>query len=82
MIMSLLTLELKSESDLELLISFAKRLNAVILDITKTQTTTDPKQNPVAWLEKIAKNGGIQSITNPSEWQKEIRMDSVLLNRE
>jgi len=78
--MSLLTLELKNEADLNLFISFAKRLNVTILDIKQTQTIE--KQSPVLWLERIAKKGGIKSISNPSEWQREIRTDPILPNRD
>jgi len=78
--MSLLTVELKNEADLDLFISIAKRLNAAILDIT--QTKTNDKLSPVSWLEKIAKKVGVKSIANPSEWQKEIRADSILPNRD
>ena len=53
--MSLLTLELKNEADLDLFISFAKRLNVNILDIKKTEKSE--KLSPVLWLEKIAKKG-------------------------
>jgi hypothetical protein len=78
--MSLLTLELKNEADLNLFISFAKRLNVTILDIKQTQIIE--KQSPVLWLERIAKKGGIKSISNPSEWQREIRTDPILPNRD
>ena len=36
--MDLHSLELENEADLELIVSFAKRLNASILDITQTNT--------------------------------------------
>ena len=78
--MSLLTLEMKNEADLDLFISFAKRLNVNILDIKKTDK--NEKQSPVLWLEKIAKKGGIKSISDPSEWQRETRTDDILLNRD
>ena len=78
--MSLLTLELKNEADLNLFISFAKRLNVTILDIKQTQITE--KQSPVLWLEKIAIKGGVKSISDPSEWQREIRTEPVLPNRD
>ena len=78
--MSLLTLELKNEADLDLFISFAKRLNVNILDIKNIENIE--KLSSVLWLEKIAKKGGIKSISNPSEWQKEIRTDPILPNRD
>ncbi len=78
--MSLLTLELKNDADLDLFISFAKRLNVNILDIKKTENIE--KLSSVLWLEKIAKKGGIKSISDPSEWQRETRTDNILLNRD
>lgn len=78
--MSLLTLELKNEADIDLFVSFAKRLNAVIIDIS--QTKSNAKQSAVLWLDKIAEKGGINSISNPSDWQKEIRKDNILPNRD
>jgi len=78
--MSLLTLELKNDSDLELIIAFAKRLNIMVLDIKKTKT--DSKQSPVYWLDQLADAGGVKAIANPSEWQKKIRTDKPLFNRD
>jgi hypothetical protein len=77
--MNQITLVLQNESDLELLIEFAKRMNAIILDIT--ERVTKAQQNPVFWLEQIAEIGGVKSINNPSVWQKETRCDKPLLNR-
>lgn len=78
--MSLLTLELKNDSDLELLIAFAKRLNIMVLEIKQAKTET--KQSPVYWLEQLADTGGVKSISDPSAWQKKIRADKPLFNRE
>jgi len=77
--MSLLTLELENEADLDLLIAFAKRLNAIILDTNHAKAFE--QQSPVSWLEQIAKKGGIKSILQPSEWQREIRTDNYLPKR-
>ena len=73
-------MELKNDADLELFISFARRLNAAIVDISKPNQANG--ENPVAWLEKIAAIGGVRSISNPSVWQKEIRKDHKLPNRD
>jgi hypothetical protein len=78
--MSLLTVELKNESDLELFLSFAKRLDAAIIDISKTKSNS--QQSPVSWLERIAKKGGVKTISNPSEWQRDTRKDKILPNRD
>jgi hypothetical protein len=78
--MSLITLELKNDADLELFISFARRLNAAIVDISKPSLSN--AENPVEWLEKIAAIGCVRSISNPSDWQREIRKDNKLPNRD
>ncbi len=78
--MSLITLELKNDADLQLFISFAKRLNAAIVDVSKPNIANG--ENPVAWLEKIAAVGGVKSISDPSDWQREIRKDNKLPNRD
>ncbi len=78
--MSYLILETQNKSDIELLIAFAKSINAKVIEIVqqkKPENTT-----PVDWLEKLAKNGGIQSIEDPALWQKAIRKDKPLLTRE
>jgi hypothetical protein len=75
-----LTLELKNEIDLNLILTLANSLDAKVLDIENTPLITS--QNPVDWLEKIAKNGGIKSISNPTDWQREIRKDKVLYQRD
>ncbi len=77
--MNYLTLELNNDSDLELVLSFAKRLNISVLNIIKTKNNT--QKNPIEWLEKIAQKGGIESITDPIQWQKEIRTDKKIFNR-
>jgi len=68
--MSVLTLELENDADLELLISFAKRLNASIVEITDRKI--DKSQDSISWLEQLALKGGVKSIPNPSEWQREM----------
>jgi len=39
-------------------------------------------QRAMAALERIAENGGIQSIVDPVAWQREIRKDRPLPGRE
>lgn len=78
--MSIVTLELKDDSDLELLIAFARRLNVKVLQVTGKPS--EIKKDPIYWLEELVKLGGVKSISNPSEWQREIRKDRVLDGRE
>ena len=75
----IVTLELKNDNDLDLLIAFTKRLNGEIINIE--QTGNELTHGPVYWLDELAKKGGIRSIDNPSEWQKEQRKDKNLANR-
>ena len=75
-----LALEINNEIDLDLILSLVNRLNAKVLDIEVLPLV--PKQDPVYWLEKIADNGGIKSISNPSDWQREIRKDKILHQRD
>jgi alkyl hydroperoxide reductase subunit AhpC len=77
MSMSRLVLEFSDEQDLNLLITLAKKLNAKVIEVSK-----DEVNSSVYWLEQIAKNGGIQAINNPSEWQRNLRNDNKLPNRE
>ncbi|MBK6607632.1 MAG: hypothetical protein IPG24_19650 [Leptospiraceae bacterium] len=78
--MSIVTLELKNDLDLELLIAFAQRLDVAVLSIH--QSKQNRKRQPVYWLEELAKIGGVKSIPNPSEWQKQVRTDKPLFGRE
>ena len=50
--MSVLTLELNNDADLDLFISFAKRLNAGILDITQSKTIEKKITEPVTKQSK------------------------------
>jgi len=75
----IVTLELKNDNDLDLLIAFTKRLDGEILNIE--QTGNELTQGPVYWLNELAKKGGVSSISDPSEWQKELRKDKNLANR-
>ncbi len=78
--MSYLILETQNKSDIELIIAYAKKINAKVVEITQAKKNEDA--SPMDWLEKLAKKGGVQSIENPIIWQKEIRNDKPLLNRE
>jgi hypothetical protein len=78
--MTALTLELQNEYDVDLLLMLANRINAKIIDsnnIAKTYSSS-----PIDLLDKIADNGGVAGISEPSLWQSEIRKDSALFGRE
>jgi hypothetical protein len=38
--------------------------------------------SPIDILDKIAQNGGISTIPDPSIWQSEMRQDNALFGRE
>lgn len=66
--MKLVTLELKHDEDVELLVAFAKRIDGEILNIKETSAET--RQAPVYWLDELARKGGMSTINDPSEWQR------------
>jgi len=74
-VLKIVTLELKNDSDIDLVIALAKRLDGEILNIEQVDKVTT--HSPVYWLNEIAKKGGVSSIKDPSEWQKEQRIYSV-----
>lgn len=79
------TIEINNTSDLTLALAFLERIGAKILEkevVQKQVIYTKEEQSPVYWLEKLAKQGGIRSIQNPSEWQREQRKDRDLPFRE
>ncbi len=77
--MNLLTLKIKTEKDLQLFISLANKLDAEIIELDKEEKINDT--DPVYWLQKISAMGGVKSISNPEEWQKQLRQDNKLPNR-
>lgn len=71
--MTKLLIEIPDIQDARLLLDFARRLNAVVLKVDEKSG-----QSPVFWLEQLAKTGGVNSIDDPVEWQREIRKDREL----
>jgi hypothetical protein len=71
--MSVLTLELNNDADLEL-------LNASIVEIT--EGSSERSEHPISWLERLAQKGGVKAISNPTEWQRETRTERNLPNRD
>ena len=77
--MSTLTIEENNQADLQLFIAIAKRINAAIIEVK--EMAIPQKKPPVDYLYELAQSGGVQSIENPSEWQREVRSDKQLINR-
>jgi hypothetical protein len=36
------------------------------------------EQSPIFWLEELAKTGGVSTVQNPIEWQRDMRQDRKL----
>lgn len=70
--MAKLVLEISNQKDLELLLSFAKRLRVNVLEVDKQE------QSPVFWLEKLAEIDSFKDINDPVEWQQNIRKERPL----
>ncbi len=87
--MQRLVLTVNNWDNTQLLLNWMQQFNFIqTIEITKPVAKTSKisnkelEINPVFWLDEIANNGGIKSIPNPVEWQKEVRTDNVLFNRE
>lgn len=72
--MAIITLELP-EKELMLFMELAKRLNATNINIHKYKKV---EKSPLFWLEQLREMNINSSIENPTEWQREIRIDRVL----
>ena len=76
-----LVIEIGNETDANLLVSLVKRLKGKILkeSATATKSKATKSISSITALENLAKRGGISSIENPSEWQREQRKDRKTL---
>ena len=74
--MTKLVLEIPNQKDLELLLSFAKRLKINILEIDRQE------KSPVFWLEQLSKMETFKDIDDPVVWQRNIRKERKLPFRE
>ena len=72
--MAIITLELP-EKELTLFMELAKKLNATNINIHKQKQV---EKSPLFWLEQLRDANINSSIENPTEWQREIRVDRVL----
>jgi len=70
--MARLVLEISNQKDLDLLLSFAKRLKVNILEVDKQD------QSPVFWLEQLSKIDSFKDIDDPVEWQRNVRKERPL----
>ena len=81
--MQTITLKVKNENDIPLLISLAERLGISIVAIPeRTEKNIDNSYLFTQLGNFRKKNELFEGINNPVTWQKEIRKDKDLLNRE
>lgn len=75
--MSKIILDIPDTSSLDEIIALTKKLDGTVIEIEKQSVGL-----PFQYLKKIADNGGIASIKDASIWQKEIRQEKDLYNRD
>jgi hypothetical protein len=68
-----LTIEIDNPADIDILLAILERFKVKITSKVSNKTITSTSKSPLFWLEKLAAQGGVSSIPNPSEWQREIR---------
>ena len=71
--MTKVVLEIPNPQDLQLLLAFAKRLQANVLQVSQPE-----EQAPVYWLEQLAAINSFEAITDPVAWQREQRKERPL----
>jgi hypothetical protein len=80
--MRTIILEISDSEDAEMIIALAKRLNLRILKNSDDELL-ERSQRALKIMSQIAERGTISElIPDPVAWQKEIRKDKPLLNRE
>jgi len=70
--MAKLVLEISNQKDLDLLLSFAKRLKINVLELDKQEDSS------VFWLEQLSKIDSFKDIDDPAEWQRNTRKERPL----
>lgn len=72
-------LHITTEHQMDKLIELANDLNIDVADSENlVNVLADLKPTSIAPLEKLAKQGGIQSVSDPVLWQREQRQDRTL----
>lgn len=80
--MRTIILEISDSADAEMIIALAKRLNLRILKNSDDELL-ERSQRALKIMSQIAERGTISElIPDPVAWQKEIRKDKLLFNRE
>ncbi|WP_291727710.1 hypothetical protein [Bernardetia sp.] len=76
-----LKIEIENPADVDILLAILERFKVkIIQESEKIEDTSQAKSqsSPLFWLDKLAEQGGVSSIQNPSDWQRETRIDSKL----
>lgn len=81
--MQTITLKVKNDNDISLLIRLAERLGISIITKQKISTRNSDNSELFSQLNNFRKKNELfAEINKPSLWQKEIRTDKSLLNKE
>jgi len=70
--MAKLVLEISNQKDLDLLLSFAKRLKINVIEVDEQE------ESSVFWLEQLSKIDSFKNIDDPVEWQRNARKERPL----
>lgn len=71
--MTKIVLEIPNQDDVELIVNFAKRLQANVIQVDK-----DKDKSAIYWLEILANSVPFEDIADPSEWQRSQRKERKL----
>lgn len=81
-----ITISGKDKKLLQQVEDYAKRLGLIIHNHNKIEKEKTTKETNAAELyqlmEDMAASGGVTSIKNPEEWQREVRKDKKLYGRD
>lgn len=81
--MQTITLKVKNDNDISLLIHLAERLGIRIISKPENSEKSSDNTGLFFLLHNFRKKNKLfEGISNPVTWQKEIRKDRDLLNRE
>lgn len=72
--MTKVVLEIPNQKDLELILSFARRLKANVIQVGNSE-----KELAIFWLEKLAQFEPFDQIADPVDWQRNNRKERELL---
>jgi glycine cleavage system H lipoate-binding protein len=74
--MSRIIIDVPNLSAMKEIIALVQKLDGTVVEV-ETKST----ENPFKYLKRISDNGGLTTIADASEWQREVRKDKDLVNR-